>query len=426
MKRVITILIVFLVIHNVSTNLGISDDINIVVNDTELVFEDAKPYINKESRTVIPIRFIAEALGAEVGWVQETKTVVISKDNVTITLKIGSKMVFVNKEQIIIDTQAVIKNARTFVPLRFVSETMNAKVEWIGKTKTVIIMTEEYYAQKFNQPLNPTATTDVAKLTVKYLDYDTGSEILPDKTVSIFESGKYEEYAENVPDEEYVLAGGGLFYSQESINTKELKKGIGKIEFTYENIHDEIFVVFFYTDSIISIKHLHYDTEQELKPEETMYGSSKLPVAIKYDENIDFLYKGALICQSPSEIIRNNTDINVNMVIIDDEKIQESESKEIIVVFFYEDLPDRGKVHIINVNSDDNTIISTKTKLGITFGVNQIEYEEIEGYIFESSYKSYIKIGINNLSPQKGATTQQINLSGSIKEVWVWFFYTKE
>mgnify|MGYP006291996773 CR=1 FL=1 len=428
MKRVIAILIVFLVIQNVSTNFGKSGDINIVVNGSEIIFEDAKPYINNESRTVIPIRFVAEALGAEVGWVQETKTVVISKDNITITLKINSKMVFINDEQIIIDTQAVINNSRTFVPLRFVSEAMNARVEWIGETKTVIIMTEEYYAKNYNQPINPTVTTkpDCAKLTVKYLDYDTGSEILPDKTVSIYETGKYVEYSENTPNQEYILAGGALFYSQESISNKEINKGIGKIEFTYENIHDEIFVVFFYTNSIINIKYLHYDTEQELKPEKTIYGNSRLPVAIKYDENIDFKYKGALICQSPSGIIRNNADTNTNRVVIDNDMIQESQNKEIFVVFFYEDMPDRGRVHIINVNSEDNTIISTKTKLSIPFGINEIAYEEIEGYVIESSDKSYIKIGINNLSPQEGVTTQQINLSGSIKEVWVWFFYTKE
>jgi len=91
---------------------------------------DAEPYINAEAgRTLIPVRFVSEALGAEVDWEPETSKVMITYGEKEIILIIGSTSVQVNGEKQSIDCAPVIlPPGRTFVPLRFVSETLEAEV----------------------------------------------------------------------------------------------------------------------------------------------------------------------------------------------------------------------------------------------------------------------------------------------------------
>lgn len=100
---------------------------------------DAKPFVKaKVNRTLVPVRFISEALGAEVDWKASTRQVVI-KDGADIVLTVGSSKVQVNGLDKTLDCPAVIVNSRTFVPLRFVSETLGAKVDYEAKTKQITI-----------------------------------------------------------------------------------------------------------------------------------------------------------------------------------------------------------------------------------------------------------------------------------------------
>ncbi|MDD4572485.1 MAG: copper amine oxidase N-terminal domain-containing protein [Clostridia bacterium] len=71
-------------------------DVQVEVND-QLVTFDEKPYIEKMTcRTYVPIRFIAEKLGANVDWEQDSKTVTILNGNDRICLEIGSKIPTIN------------------------------------------------------------------------------------------------------------------------------------------------------------------------------------------------------------------------------------------------------------------------------------------------------------------------------------------
>lgn len=91
------------------------------------------------SRTMVPVRFITEALGADVQWQPETSQVRITLDNQEILLTIGSKTVYVNGVATETDSPAVILDSRTFVPLRFISETLGAKVDWDGETRQITV-----------------------------------------------------------------------------------------------------------------------------------------------------------------------------------------------------------------------------------------------------------------------------------------------
>jgi hypothetical protein len=113
----------------------------ILVNGTEVTFLDAQPYI-KDNRTLVPIRFIVEQLGAQVGWDEKNKQVTIEKDGKKIILKIGSKDVSVNNSKVTLDVPAEIKDNRTMVPLRFISEAFGAQVGWDRTNKVVTITTK--------------------------------------------------------------------------------------------------------------------------------------------------------------------------------------------------------------------------------------------------------------------------------------------
>lgn len=99
---------------------------------------DIAPYMEKDT-TMIPFAFVGQALGAEVKWVNETKTVIFQSGSQTIELKIGSKTAHVNGSPVDLGTPPVIKSNRTLVPLRFVSVNLGAKVQWIKETQNIII-----------------------------------------------------------------------------------------------------------------------------------------------------------------------------------------------------------------------------------------------------------------------------------------------
>jgi len=102
--------------------------VNIIVNGDTVAFPDAQPYINEDNRTMVPVRFISQQLGGEVSWDEAAQTVNIKYYQLAISIPIGDKYAYLAGKKIELDTSAVIKDNRTMVPLRFVSEALGAKV----------------------------------------------------------------------------------------------------------------------------------------------------------------------------------------------------------------------------------------------------------------------------------------------------------
>lgn len=111
-------------------------------------FPDGKPFVDKAQRVQVPVRFVSEALGADVKWTPENKTVTIQLENNKITLVIGQTLYNVNGEAKQMDTAARRINGRTFVPIRFVSEGLDAYVKWDSVVRTAYIS---------NTPFDPVA-----------------------------------------------------------------------------------------------------------------------------------------------------------------------------------------------------------------------------------------------------------------------------
>ncbi|SET82179.1 Cadherin-like beta sandwich domain-containing protein, partial [Natronincola peptidivorans] len=102
---------------------------------------DAAPLIDpKTNRTLVPLRFVSEMLGAKVEWLKESRQVRITQQETEIILTIGSHTAVVNNNIIALDCPAeILPPGRTFVPLRFVSQALGANIEWDESTQTITI-----------------------------------------------------------------------------------------------------------------------------------------------------------------------------------------------------------------------------------------------------------------------------------------------
>lgn len=110
----------------------------VMLNGKHLLFD--QPPINVNSRVLVPMRAIFEALDAEVRWDPVKRRVSALLGNQIIQLTIDSKTAAANGRSITLDSAPVIVNGRTLVPIRFVAESLQAKVNWSGETNTVIIL----------------------------------------------------------------------------------------------------------------------------------------------------------------------------------------------------------------------------------------------------------------------------------------------
>ena len=99
---------------------------------------DTAPII-QNGRTLLPLRAVVEGLGGSVAWEAETRTAVFAKVDRVIFMTIGSNTAFVNTTEYTMDTEPIIIDGRTMLPIRFVAENLGFKVEWDENTQTITI-----------------------------------------------------------------------------------------------------------------------------------------------------------------------------------------------------------------------------------------------------------------------------------------------
>lgn len=115
--------------------------IDTFLNGTEIdysQYDEVKPVI-KEGRTIVPVRALTEALGATVDYDNETRTITITKDDTTIVMNLDLNIAYVNGEQVTLDVKPVNIKGRALVPIRFVAECFKLEVEWDGDSQTIVI-----------------------------------------------------------------------------------------------------------------------------------------------------------------------------------------------------------------------------------------------------------------------------------------------
>jgi hypothetical protein len=105
------------------------------------IFFEAPPVII-DGKAFLPIRPVSEAFGAAVIWDEEAQTVTVSREDATVVCTIGSDTAYVDGEAVTIDTVPALIAGRTFVPLRFIAETLGLRVEWEEAAKTILISSD--------------------------------------------------------------------------------------------------------------------------------------------------------------------------------------------------------------------------------------------------------------------------------------------
>ena len=117
------------------------DEIKVYYDGAEIEFDTTPEIVNE--RTFVPLRAIAETLGAEVAWDGSKEMITLSKDGVETYLVIGSDETKTTKDGKSssgkLDAAPYIKDERTMVPVRFISETFGMDVDWNGETLSVLI-----------------------------------------------------------------------------------------------------------------------------------------------------------------------------------------------------------------------------------------------------------------------------------------------
>ena len=110
------------------------------INGKEVDFDQydgVVPVIENE-RTLIPLRAVLEKYDATLLWNGEDQTITVTKGDIEIVMTIGECAAIVNGEEFTMDVAPVIRNERTLVPMRFISERFNMTVEWDEDSQTII------------------------------------------------------------------------------------------------------------------------------------------------------------------------------------------------------------------------------------------------------------------------------------------------
>ncbi len=141
MKRIMLLLLAFTLCFSFFA--FAEGEIQITVNSKPLV-TDVPPEIT-DGRTMVPMRAVFEALGADVNWIGEEQMIIATSGTKIIVLKIGASILNYcdvstqENKNIELDVVPVIKDGRTLIPLRAVSEALGATVDWNGETRAITI-----------------------------------------------------------------------------------------------------------------------------------------------------------------------------------------------------------------------------------------------------------------------------------------------
>lgn len=173
MKRWMALLLTGLILFGMTTAV-FAKEINVMTDGKQVEFTDAKPYIDEKGRTMVPLRPVADAMGIDVDWDRRTKTAIFSesyeKGMEGFGYDINGKAVFgeivymslsfkvdepkvemlgkVKKEDggmtvitdhFQMDTTAVVKDGRTYAPLRYMVQSFGYDVGWDNETSTVTV-----------------------------------------------------------------------------------------------------------------------------------------------------------------------------------------------------------------------------------------------------------------------------------------------
>ncbi|URN95546.1 MAG: TraB/GumN family protein [Candidatus Pristimantibacillus lignocellulolyticus] len=149
MKKIISLFVALVMVFVLTTGTqaqaaGTANDkaISVSLNGEKVQFGENGPIIEKGT-TLVPARKIFETLGYDVSWDKENEVVLAEKYGLSVALQIGNLTAYINGIEVELAAAPKVYNNTTYVPLRFISETIGFNVEWQGATGS-ILLTKEY------------------------------------------------------------------------------------------------------------------------------------------------------------------------------------------------------------------------------------------------------------------------------------------
>jgi endonuclease YncB( thermonuclease family) len=226
--------------------------VSVTINGTKQHYD--QPPVIDNGRTLVPLRGIFESLGATVQWDANKKTVTSLRGNTKIVLKIGSTSPTVNGKVVPIDVPGKIKNGRTLVPLRFVGEALGATVDYNASNRSIKITSNNaVLANKMNATVISVVDGDTVKVrvngqeeTIRLLLVDTPETVHPNKPVqpfgkeasnylkSLLPSGKTVSIELDVSErDKYGRLLAYLYVDGKMVNELLLQKGLARVAYVY-------------------------------------------------------------------------------------------------------------------------------------------------------------------------------------------------
>ena len=167
MKKTVSLIAAWALMLGAFTQAYSADEVKVELDGAGLEFDVAPQII--EGRTLVPLRVIFEALGAEVDWNGETRTVTADKGDIEISMTIGDNIMRINSKEVTLDVPPQIIDDRTLVPARAVAEGFGAKVDWNGDTRTVIIASNNTVVEPTSES-TAAPTEKPSKFPIEYND----------------------------------------------------------------------------------------------------------------------------------------------------------------------------------------------------------------------------------------------------------------
>ncbi|WP_054251538.1 copper amine oxidase N-terminal domain-containing protein [Neofamilia massiliensis] len=120
--------------------MALANSVNIIINGS---YANENLSETKNYRTYVPLRFLAEELGFEVSYNDETKEIIISKDDQELVLNLDSDLSKLNNKDLKLEEKPYLKDGRTMVPLRFLGESLGLDIKWNEKAQAILVNSKE-------------------------------------------------------------------------------------------------------------------------------------------------------------------------------------------------------------------------------------------------------------------------------------------
>jgi len=220
---------------------AMAQDVSVYLNNERMIF-DQNPII-ENGRTLVPLRSIFEGLGAEVKWNPDKQEIRGTTSNKEVVLRVGDTSATVNGEEVTLDVPAKIENGRTLVPLRFISESLDADVKWNEDAWRVDIDYKEKFLFTVYKDGKYGLLDEKNNLVIPYM-YDK-AEYFNEEMIRVSNDGKYgflnNKGKEIIPiiyddakfrfKEGFVWLNKGVKYGCVDKEGKEIT------QFIYDNVH---------------------------------------------------------------------------------------------------------------------------------------------------------------------------------------------